>query len=164
MLPAYCANMAPVIMKKTFKGLAKPIDGGKKYKGKPVFGKNKTWRGLIFGVIFGTIVAFIQSLTSPLDITNYSLWYLIGPLMGFGAILGDMIESFFKRRVGIASGQPFIPWDQIDFVIGGLLLSFFFIQPDYRVKAIITILLLSPLLHMTVNHLAFYLKIRNEKW
>jgi len=30
---------------------------------------------------------------------------IIGFLFGFGALLGDLVESFFKRRIGIESGK-----------------------------------------------------------
>jgi CDP-diglyceride synthetase len=61
MLPIYFANMAPVIVKK-INFLKYPIDLGIKFNKKPIFGKNKTFRGLFFGVIFAIIVAFIQFL------------------------------------------------------------------------------------------------------
>jgi len=42
----------------------------------------------------------------------------------FGALLGDIVESFFKRRKGIERGKDWIPFDQLDFIIGVLFLSF----------------------------------------
>jgi len=57
MLPAYFANMAPVIMKNIFKNLAFPIDLNKKINNKPIFGKNKTFRGLFFGILFAIIIS-----------------------------------------------------------------------------------------------------------
>ena len=95
MLPAYFANMAPVIVKNMFKKLAFPIDFNKKIKNEPIFGKNKTFRGLIFGVGFAIIIAYIQFLLfnnnifNDLPLVDYSNWLLIGFLMGFGAIFGD---------------------------------------------------------------------------
>ena len=82
--------------------------------------------------------------------------------MGFGALTGDVIKSFFKRRAGIAPGKKFIPFDQTDFVIGALL----FITPifDLTLKIFAVALILSFVLDILVNHIAFYLKIRNEKW
>ena len=82
--------------------------------------------------------------------------------MGSGALVGDLIKSFFKRRLGIEPGDRFIPFDQTDFVIGALV----FILPvfDVTFNLFIVSLLLSFVLHILVNHLAFYLKIRNEKW
>ena len=83
-------------------------------------------------------------------------------LMGFGALTGDLIKSFFKRRLGIRPGARFIPFDQTDFVVGALV----FIMPvcSLTLKIFIVSLLLSFVLHIIVNHIAFYLRIRNEKW
>ena len=167
MLPAYSANMAPVMVKK-IDLLAFPIDFNKKMSNKPVFGKNKTFRGLIFGVVFAIIVAYLQFLLynagffRAISFISYQNWFLFGLLMGLGALTGDLIKSFFKRRLGIKPGARFIPFDQTDFVIGALA----FITPifDLTLKIFFVSLLLSFVLDIIVNHLAFYLKIRNEKW
>ena len=167
MLPAYFANMAPVMVKKI--GLfVLPIDFDKTINGKPVLGKNKTFRGLIFGVIFAEIIAYLQFLLYDVDFfrgasfLNYHQWLLFGFLMGFGALTGDLAKSFFKRRLGIKPGQKFVPFDQTDFVVGALI----FVMPIFYVtfKIFVASLLLSFALHIAVNHIAFYLKIRNEKW
>ncbi len=166
----YLANMAPVITKGVFKNLAKPIDFGKKINGKEILGSHKTFRGLLFGVVFGILTALIQFLLyryeafNKVSIFDYGLMssIILGALMGFGAVFGDMVKSFFKRRVKIEPGKPWIPFDQIDFVIGGLLLSFIIFIPP--IPYIVMIIVVSPLGHIAVNHLAFYLKIRKEKW
>jgi hypothetical protein len=49
--------------------------------------------------------------------------WLLGPLLGCGDLLGDAIESFLKRQRGTAPGNPWFPFDQIDYIIGGLLFS-----------------------------------------
>ena len=167
MLPAYFANMAPVIVRK-INLLAFPIDFNKKINNKSILGRNKTFRGLIFGVIFAIIVAYLQfllynaGLLREISFFDYKNWLLLGFLMGFGALTGDLVKSFFKRRIGISPGEKFIPFDQTDFVVGAL----FFIMPvfDLSFKIFAASLLLSFALHITVNHIAFYLGIRNEKW
>ena len=167
MLPAYFANMAPVMVKK-INLFVYPIDFNKKINNKPILGKNKTFRGLIFGIIFAIIVAYLQFLLhnkgffADIAFIDYQNWLLLGFLMGLGALAGDSIKSFFKRRIGIAPGEKFIPFDQMDFVVGSLL----FIIPifDLTLKIFIVALMLSFVLDIIVNHLAFYLKIRNEKW
>ncbi len=163
MLPAYLANMAPVIVKDWFKWLAVPTDFGKN-----IFGDNKTYRGLIFGILFGILVAFIQfllyniSFFRELSFVDYSNWLLLGFLFGFGALSGDMIESFIKRRLKIGPGQRFVPWDQLDFVIGSLVLVGIVVNITWR--RIFFIAIISVIGHILVNHAAYYLKIRNEKW
>ena len=42
----------------------------------------------------------------------------------FGALCGDIIESFFKRRVGKNRGENWIIFDQLDFILGAVFLSF----------------------------------------
>ena len=43
--------------------------------------------------------------------------------MSAGALIGDAVESYFKRQRRIPSGQPWFPFDQTDYIIGGLLFS-----------------------------------------
>ncbi len=134
-LPAGISNVSPTFTHriKPLNILYKPLDFGAKFKGKRVFGDNKTWLGLISGIIFATIVIYLQRYGF-----NHSEWIraisgkvdydlpkmlLLGPLMGFGALAGDAIESFFKRQVGIKPGRTWIPFDQIDYIVGGILLS-----------------------------------------
>ena len=167
MLPAYFANMAPVIAKK-INFLDYPVDFGKKLGSKPVFGRHKTFRGFFFGILFAIIIAYAQFRLMETDslraisILDYSKWLLIGFLMGFGALLGDLIKSFFKRRIGIEPGNNFIPFDQTDFVAGALIFTMLAFELSWQI--FIVSLLLSFILHIIVNHISYWLKIRNEAW
>ncbi len=166
-LPAYFANMAPVMIKK-INFLRIPIDFNKTVNNKPIFGKNKTFRGLVFGVLFAIIIAYLQFLLYSNNIfvdaaiVDYSNWLLIGFLLGLGAVIGDLVESFVKRRLNYEPGKPFVPFDQLDFVIGALI----FVYPVVKLTLdkIIIILLLSFVLHIVMNHLSFYTGIRKERW
>ena len=170
MLPVYFANMAPVLFKKMFKFLAVPIDMGKTFRGKPILGKNKTVRGLVTGILAGIIIAFVQYMLMNTSMAyyltlpgmDYGMWLQIGFLLGAGAIIGDAVESFFKRQLDINPGKPFIPFDQTDFVLGSLVFVSLVYFPGWYVVAIV--LILSLILHITTNHCAFWLGIRNEKW
>jgi len=163
MIPAYFANMAPVIFKNNFKKLAIPIDFGKN-----IFGKNKTYRGLIVGILFAMLIAYLQfrlyqsNLFKNLSFINYSNWLLVGFLFGFGALFGDLIESLIKRRLKIRPGKKFVPWDQLDFVFGALIFISFTVNLTF--KMVLAIILISVIGHILINHLAYYLKIRKEKW
>src|SRR3990170_4274835 len=90
LLPAYFANMAPVIMKNV-NFLDYPVDFGKKVMGKPVLGNHKTFRGLFFGVLFGIIIAYLQFLIyksgnfASIAIVDYNKWLPLGILLGSGA-------------------------------------------------------------------------------
>lgn len=165
MMPSYFANMAPVIFKK-INFLNYPIDFGKKIFNKPLFGKNKTWRGLFFGVLTGILTAFAQRILINYDIfknisiISYENWIIFGFLMGFGALLGDSIKSFFKRMLSIPPGKSWIILDQIDYVLGSLALASLIYSIPARI--IIISLIISPIITIIVNYISFYLKIRDE--
>ena len=131
-LPAYIANASALLV-----GGGTPIDFGKKWTdGKRILGDGKTWRGLISGAFvgiaggFGLSVVAIYANNSDfafLGLSDFGRFPLMIPIVGsicFGALLGDIIESFFKRRAGKKRGEDWIPFDQIDFILGVLLFSF----------------------------------------
>ena len=167
MLPAYFANMAPVFFRK-INFLDYPIDFNKKLKNKEILGKHKTFRGVLFGVLLALIISYIQyslyrlNFFKNISILNYSNWVLIGFLLGFGALFGDLVKSFFKRRFEIPSGKPWIPFDEIDFVIVALAFISFYKILIFEIY--LAILIASPLLHILINHIAYYTKIREGKW
>jgi CDP-2,3-bis-(O-geranylgeranyl)-sn-glycerol synthase len=167
MLPAYAANMAPVLARK-IRFLDYPVDFGKKINGKPILGGHKTFRGFFFGILLGVAVAYVQhrfssaGLFAGISIVNYDKWLVLGLLLGSGALAGDAIKSFFKRRAGIEPGARFVPFDQIDFVVGAL--AFAMLSFEISLEVFFVTIILSFLLHIMTNHIAFYFKIRNEKW
>jgi len=167
MIPVYFANMTPVFTRK-INFLNYPVDFNKKFKGKPILGSHKTFRGFFFGILAGIIITYIQFLLqrypafASISLFDYSNWIVIGFLLGCGSLIGDSTKSFFKRRANIKPGKPFIPWDQLDYSIGSLLfISFIYLLPW---EIIITTLVLNFLLHIVANHLGYYLKIRKVKW
>ncbi|MDO8481325.1 MAG: CDP-2,3-bis-(O-geranylgeranyl)-sn-glycerol synthase [Nanoarchaeota archaeon] len=173
LMPAYFANMAPVIAMRAglLKGLAEPLDGGRKFSdGRALFGSHKTYRGLVCAVLAGMLIALIQSFLlrfaffAPLSVLPYDFPFLIGFLLGLGAILGDLVKSFFKRRVNLASGRPWVPFDQIDFVLGAYVLLSLFYSAFLTASLFWTSLAVSFLLHVLTNHTAFWLGVRREKW
>jgi len=119
-LPAALANIAPSLLNKV-PFLNYPLDFNKKFRNKRILGKNKTFRGLFFAIIISIIAVYIQSFiypTTPLiDYTTTNL-PLLGFLLGFGAIFGDSLKSFFKRQVNISQGKPWPLFDQLDWIVG----------------------------------------------
>ena|SRR3989344_6434722 len=167
-LPAYFANMAPVILGK-INVLPYPIDANRTWRNKPIFGKNKTWGGLLYAILLGTVIFYIQQVLynipffkaiSLMDYSGQSL--LLGFLLASGAILGDLAESFIKRRYGKAPGAEWFPFDQVDYVIGALLFGAAIYTPP--LKIIIILFILAPLLHYTTNYIGFLLGLKKVKW
>ncbi len=170
-LPAYLANMAPVVFAKL--GLLKfanqPIDGSRKIKGEYIFGLGKTWRGIIAAVILGVVVTSVQTglyqyeMFRNISLFNYEKYYLwFGILAGLGAILGDLVKSFIKRRVGIKSGKSWPIFDQLDFIVGFFIFTYFIARPSMLV--IIAVMVLTLILHPLINIMAYWLKIKKVWW
>lgn len=134
LLPAALANVTPILVA-VVPGLRRwqaPMDGGRIFRGKRLLGTHKTWRGLVSGTLVATLVLGLQQLAyrdyawahTVADGVNYNhLPLFLGALFGLGALGGDALESFFKRQKNIESGKTWIPFDQLDYIVGGLLLS-----------------------------------------
>ncbi len=134
-LPAATANAAPVFGPKIpfVRQWNSPIDGGRTFREQRIFGNHKTWRGLLCGIVIATLTLWIQQLlfrhvewaqyvSGPVDYTSLPL-FILGPLFAIGALGGDAIESFFKRQRGIKSGKAWVPFDQIDYIIGAVIVT-----------------------------------------
>jgi CDP-2,3-bis-(O-geranylgeranyl)-sn-glycerol synthase len=153
--PAYCANAAPVIF-----GGGRPIDANRTFiDGKPILGSHKTVRGFFAGLIVGTLVSFVQNTVYPL--------YQSNPLLGFalslGALIGDVFDSFIKRRLGFPPGASFPILDQLDFVIGALLFSLM-VSPLPPLNLILIIIIITPPIHLLTNVLAFLFGFKSKPW
>lgn len=81
--------------------------------------------------------------------------------MASGAMFGDLLESFFKRQLGKKAGSPFIPFDQVDFVVGALVFISVLYVPE--VFTIVIILILTLFLHILTNLTAYIIKISEVK-
>ena len=150
--PAYCANAIPVIV-----GGGLSIDLGKTLPDRrPIFGKNKTYRGFFAGLAIGTIVGLVET-----KLFGYPL--LFGFMVSLGALFGDLTGAFIKRRLNIPSGGLLPVVDQIGFVIGAILLSILFsMAPSWEL--IVTVLLLTLPIHLVTNYVAYKLKLKVNPW
>ncbi len=165
MLPAYIANPTAVVF-----GGGTPIDLGKNWKdGRRIFGDGKTFRGLLGGTACGIVLGLIQmQVTSLQFLGTFTLVSII--TLSFGALLGDMTKSFFKRRLGYERGAKFPLVDQLDFVAGAWILTYAF-DPvwfsDHFLAypwIIVTVILFTPLLHRLTNIIGYYAKLKKEPW
>ena len=147
--PAYCANAVPVIFGGGF-----PIDGGKTFlDGKPIFGSHKTFRGFLSGLFVGTLVGFIQG-------TLFQYNVLLGFTLSMGALVGDLLGSFFKRRLALPPGATLPIADQLDFILGAFLFSLPFSPPSLVI--VLIILIITPPIHLLTNFLAYLLGVKKR--
>jgi CDP-2,3-bis-(O-geranylgeranyl)-sn-glycerol synthase len=158
--PAYCANAAPVIF-----GGGKPMDFGKKFfDGKAFLGSHKTFRGFLAGIIVGTLVGVAQTIIYENILFDYNSQFQYSILLGFmlsiGALTGDLIESFIKRRISRSPGSPLPVADQIDFILGAFLFSIPVLPPSL-LSALIILLVTIPI-HLLTNLGAALLNMKNK--
>jgi len=176
-LPAYFANSIPVNVSKLeyLKWLEKPIDNGREFMGKRIFGDGKTWRGFFTGIIGGSLIGFIQQYSyfnvefffrSLLHKPSFVLPRMtleLAFMLSLGAILGDMAASFIKRQSGLKRGDPAPLLDQLDFVFGAIFLSWFLIgEIDY--ERFYVLVVITPIIHVIGNIIAWILKLKKTPW
>lgn len=130
MLPVLLAGLIQVGFIKAgwLKKLASArLDGGLKWRGHPLFGTNKTVRGLLLMVVVGAFWAWVLDAMGwgSTYFDQFAPW-LWGGLAGLGYILGELPNSFLKRQLGIGpgeaapGGQGKLFWviDQVDSLFG----------------------------------------------
>ncbi|WP_075937476.1 CDP-2,3-bis-(O-geranylgeranyl)-sn-glycerol synthase [Halosegnis longus] len=168
MLPAYIPNNAAVLF-----GGGPPIDGGRTYGGTRILGDGKTWRGTAAGTLAGIAVALgLNAVNGPvaaatgIDLPTFPL--LAAVALAFGAMLGDILASLIKRRSGRARGASFPGLDQLDFVVASLLLAFLlapaWASAVFTLPVILAIVVVTPVLHLVTNGIAYLLGLKNEPY
>lgn len=89
-----------------------PLDGNRRFvDGRPLFGPAKTFRGVGSSIAATALVAPLLGLT-----------FLQGAVFGLLAMLGDLLSSFTKRRLGIAASHSAPLLDQLPETLLPLLL------------------------------------------
>lgn len=168
MLPAYVPNNAAVLA-----GGGRPIDGGRTWGGKRVLGDGKTWRGTAVGTAVGAALALVLNAVagdvgSALGIDVPTFPALVVVALPFGAMLGDILASFLKRRTGRERGAVFPGVDQLDFVVVSLALAFAvdpaWFRDVFLWDVLIAVLVITPILHVATNVGAYTLGLKNEPW
>jgi CDP-2,3-bis-(O-geranylgeranyl)-sn-glycerol synthase len=155
MLPAYLANMAPPFTR-FWHGWNIPIS-------RKWLGEHKTVMGFCAGLATAMATTFVQSKVNwHGGLLPYVRWPFLGAAFGIGAMGGDSLKSLLKRLKGIPPGRPWIPMDQLDFVIGSILLIVPFANLNWA--DITVIVVVSFMGDITVNHISYALGIRETKW
>ncbi len=167
MLPAYIPNNVAVLA-----GGGRPIDNGRTLSdGKRILGDGKTWRGTAVGTAAGVFVALALNRVHPFvsDYVAADPFPIAAAVsLAFGAMLGDILASFLKRRTGRNRGAAFPGVDQLDFVIVSLALTaivatgWFF--ETFTLAVLVAVFVLTPILHVSTNAIAYALGLKDEPW
>jgi hypothetical protein len=115
--------------------LARPIDRGRSFRGRPLFGESKTFRGPILVAVGGAAVWVLQQSLlhrvdafAAIELVDYASlpgWWF-GAAAGAAAELSELPNSFLKRQLGIKPGGTapgplgvvFFLLDQLDVLLG----------------------------------------------
>jgi len=149
--PSYVANAAPLVF-----GGGRPLDADRKFwDGRPIFGSHKTVRGFFAGIIAGSLVGLAESVIDP-------RLALGGFAISLGAVLGDLLGAFVKRRLGMKPGRLFPVVDQLDFVLGALITSY----PLFPMNpfSILIVVVVTPPIHLGTNLGAYLLGMKRTYW
>ena len=148
-----------------------PLDGGLKFGGEPLIGKSKSLRSLIVYLVVATIVTLVLNLSAqltnlvaPVFLTNA---FVLGPAITLSYLLGEIVNSFIKRRFGIATsgkassrlGSRFQSVvDNVDGIISSGLLFIFIYQVSAEI--LITAFVLAVLIHLSTDLLMRRLQLK----
>lgn len=161
--PMYFANSCAMV----FGGGRTRLDLGRSLPdGHPIFGPGKTLRGLVAGVTAGTTASFMIAVVFPSQVTMLTAdswaYVSLGFLLSLGAIVGDLVKSFFKRRAGIAQGKDVLLVDQLDFIAGGVIFGLAYYVPSAAEVAVIAAA--TVVVHRAANFIAFKLSLKKVPW
>ena len=173
LLPAYAANPMAVVF-----GGGTPMDFGRSLRdGRRILGDGKTWRGFAGGIASGLVLGLILSFLGPLISPRASFGDWPGVLgvlvlLPIGALLGDLLGAFAKRRLGLERGAKAPGLDQYDFLIGTFLLLLLLARDwwlarfwtDEAVWGLAFIIVITPVLHRVVNVIGFRWGHKREPW
>lgn len=81
----------------------RPLDAGRLWlDGRPIFGAHKTVGGILVSLFGGTAVCFLLGVA-----------WQVAAIAALLAMLGDLLSSFIKRRLAMASGESVVALDQV---------------------------------------------------
>lgn len=95
------------------RALIQPIDGGLTFRGRRLFGENKTFRGFVVMVpACAGAFAFVSHGALGGEPASFGLWpltsvqyALLGAWAGLGFMVGELPNSFLKRQLDIPPGH-----------------------------------------------------------
>lgn len=146
-LPAFIANAVPV-----FVGKARWLAPYRFPIWENGLGKNKTWVGVIAAIVAGTLGGWLQISLTPWPHSPVT-WIAWSALISVGAMAGDCVKSYCKRRIGIKPGGAWPVVDGIDYVVGALVCGLPLFVPSWPVA--VALLVAGPILSLLANMFSY---------
>lgn len=177
LLPAYIGNATATLPK----GRGPPMDFGRLWArdGRRILGPSKTWSGFLVGTLFpvpfGLLEQWLITIAPPsLKLVPAFGSSLLGALpvillLSGGALLGDALGSFYKRRRNLPSGAPALFLDQLGFVfvpvgLGILLDPALFWGTFGSLEALGWLLVFTLGLHIGFNYIGYWTGLKKVPW
>jgi hypothetical protein len=147
------ANSTPIFATRLFgKRFSAPLDGALKLAdGRPLFGPSKTVRGLVLSLVCTTLAALL------LDFE-----WITGAGLAAASMLGDLLSSFLKRRLGLRAHSQAFGLDQIPESLLPLLLLREHLGLGYADIALIVAAFI--VLELILSRLLYTLHIRDRPY
>ena len=157
------------------RAFARPLDGRGTFRGRRIFGDNKTLRGFVV-MVPAAAAAFVALAAMASDAARHLLWpmplagyALLGGWAGVGFMAGELPNSFLKRQLDIPPGE--VPRgrlativhfviDHIDSGIG--LLAAMSVIVDVPALTWAYVLLFGPFIHWTFSVVMFRLGLKRR--
>lgn len=147
------ANFVPILVARLLGGqFAAPVDGGRRLAdGRPVFGSGKTLRGVLASILCTAAVAWLLAMDA-----------VLGAALAAGAMAGDLLASFCKRRLGLPPHARAPGLDQIPEVLLPLLLLQPWLKLRWREVAIVVLVFV--LLDVLLSRVLYWVGIRERPY
>jgi CDP-2,3-bis-(O-geranylgeranyl)-sn-glycerol synthase len=174
--PVFAANALATLPK----GRGPPMDFGRNWSdGRRILGPSKTWSGFLFGTFIAVPIVLLEAwliLLAPPNlqlVPHYASTVLgalpVAFLLTGGAMTGDALGSFIKRRLGYGSGARVLGLDQLPFVLvpiglGLALYPSIFVPTFFSLQALLWVLLLTLGLHTLFNWIGFRIGTKKVPW
>ena len=99
----------------------------------PSISPSKTWEGAIAGVCGAIVICLFFTLDTPLKV-NLNWWQaiILGLLVSIFGQLGDLVESLFKRNMGVKDSSRLLPGhggilDRMDSIVFAGVLVYYYV-------------------------------------
>ena len=182
LIPAFSANALATLSR----GRGPPMDFNRSWSGdrQRLLGRSKTWTGFFLGGTLGALVGLVQAVLILAAPPSLAIVPAFGPTVAasiapvltltFGAMVGDAVGSFLKRRRGLTSSAPaplldqwpllLVPMGLLALLDPSLFTAAFFPSLLPGMVTLLWVLLVTLFLHTGFNWLAYLIRVKSVPW